>query len=523
MNEDNRNDNNIIDGNINSYNQNPENRNQYNGAYYNRNSYDGNSYNGNSYNTRHIPDVPSDGNRGKMPFWKKALAAVALGLLFGAFAGAGIYVAGLLTGSGNSEASNKTENVAEPPAPVQMNPVKTLSADTVEERGTTPEITTVASGVTAYGAMDVSTVAENVMPSVVSITNSYVRTAQDIFGQRYTSEEKAAGSGIIIGDNGPELLIVTNQHVVDDADNLYIQFIDGSEAEANLKGEDVSADIAVIAVDKAALSSDTKNSIKVAALGDSDKLKVGQTAIAIGNAMGYGQSVTVGVISALNREISLSNGTRSLIQTDAAINPGNSGGALLDINGNVIGINEAKLSNGLIEGMGYAIPISDARNIIDSLMNQSTKTKAGENERGYLGISGVDVTQAISEQYNMPRGVYIAKVGSGLAADNAGIKEKSILISFDGQSVQTMEQLQSLMDYYKIGDTVQVVVQEPSEDDYGYNEKTYTVTLGGTESMNSNGVQEEEQPEEQGPENGGRMPNGFYNDEFFNDIFGNIW
>ena len=506
---------------------NEDNRNIYNS------SYNGTPYNSNPYNNGagHIPDVPGDPNTGKTPFWKKALAAVALGLLFGAFAGAGIYVAGLLTGNGNEAASNKTESVTETPAqaetPVKApaNPIQTISADTVEDRGTIPTVTAVTSPVTAIGAMDVSGVAESVMPSVVSITNSYVRTAQDIFGQRYTSEQKAAGSGIIIGDNGPELLIVTNQHVVDDADNLYIQFIDGSEAEANLKGEDVAADIAVIAVDKASLSSDTKNSIRVATLGDSDRLKVGQTAIAIGNAMGYGQSVTVGVISALNREISLSNGKRSLIQTDAAINPGNSGGALLDINGNVIGINEAKLSNGLIEGMGYAIPDSDARNIIDSLMNQSSKTKAADKDRGYLGISGVDVTIEISEQYNMPRGVYIAKVGSGLAADNAGIKEKSIITSFDGQSVQTMEQLQSLMDYYKIGDTVEVVIQEPSEGDYGYSEKTYTVTLGGTESMTSNGADtEEDNREENNAEDVEREPAGnFYNDEFFNDIFGNIW
>ncbi len=478
---------------------------------------------------RHIPDVPGDHNKGKMPFWKKALSAVALGLLFGAFTGAGIYVAGLLTGSGNSLASKETP-AAEESAPAQSAPaataqVQTISADTVEDKGIIPAVTTTAATTPVVGALDVSTVAENVMPSVVSITNSYVETAQDIFGQRYTSEAKAAGSGIIIGDNGPELLIVTNQHVVDEADSLYIQFIDGSEAQANLKGEDVAADIAVIAVDKASLSQDTKNAIRVATLGDSEKLKVGQTAIAIGNAMGYGQSVTTGVISALNRELKLSNGTRSLIQTDAAINPGNSGGALLDINGNVIGINEAKLSNGLIEGMGYAIPISDARSIIDSLMNQSTKTKAPENQRGYLGISGVDVTAEISEQYNMPRGVYIAKINSGLAADNAGMKAKSVITSFDGQNIQTMEQLQSLMDYYKIGDTVEVKVQEPIEDGYGYSEKTYTVTLGGTLSMTSNGDGEKEEPEKEEESDDEDRPSRspFNNEEFFNDFFGNMW
>ncbi len=482
--------------------------------------YSDNNY---TYNYEHIPDVPGNNDKKPMPFWKKALTAVALGLLFGAFTGAGIYVAGLLTGvgpfSGNSVASGTG---AEEPAPFQTPApaVATISGNTMEDRGDIDVVPATTATVTVKGATDVSEVAENVMPAVVSITNNYIQTAQDIFGQRYQAESEAAGSGIIVGDNGDELLVVTNQHVVDDAETLRVQFIDGTEVTANLKGEDEDSDLAVIAINKADLSSETKGNIKIASLGDSEHLKVGQTAIAIGNAMGYGQSVTVGVISAVDRDLTLSNGTHKMIQTDAAINPGNSGGALVDVNGNVIGINEAKLSNSVIEGMGYAIPISRAREIIDGLMNQSTKTKIEEKDRGYLGISGVDVTSEISEQYNMPRGIYIAKVGSGLAADNAGITAKSIITSFDGQSVQTMEQLQSLMQYYKIGDTVDVVIQKPVENGYGYEEQTCRVTLGGNMSMNSNSGSSEESSQSNEDQGSSHY---YYYSQPFDDIFGNIW
>ncbi len=505
----------------------------------NMNRYNDYKFSDNGMNS-HIPDVPGSGKNRKTPFWKKALAAVGLGLLFGAFAGAGIYMAGLLTGSGNGSGAAAEAPAETPAAPEASGPVEStvtaaapssvISANTAEDKGTLPVVTTTAQSVTATGALDVSDVAGNVMPAVVSITNNFVQTAQDIFGQQYRSESKAAGSGIIVGDNGGELLIVTNQHVVDGTESLKVQFIDGSEYDANIKGEDESADLAVIAVDKGSLSAETKNSIKVASLGDSGSLKVGQTAIAIGNALGYGQSVTTGVISALERELTLSNGTHKMIQTDAAINPGNSGGALLDINGNVIGINEAKLSNSAVEGMGYAIPISDARSIIDGLMNQSTKTKASEDTKGYLGISGVDVTSEISEQYNMPRGVYIAKIDSGLAADKGGLTEKSIITALDGQSIQTMEQLKSLLQYYRIGDVIKVTIQQPVENGYGYEEKVFSVTLGGNVSMTSNASSDTgnvpDSPENSdGKYEGGEMPSnggGFYYGDI-DDFFNNIW
>ena len=272
--------------------------------------------------------------------------------------------------------------------------------------------------------------------------------------------------------------------MVSEADKLSVQFIDGSTAEANLKGGDEDADIAVIAVAKDALSENTINNIKIATLGDSDSLEVGEPAIAIGNALGYGQSVTTGVISAVNREVTLDDGTHKLIQTDAAINPGNSGGALLNIKGELIGINEAKAAGSSVEGMGYAIPVSTAKPIIDELMNKETKTKVDENEQAYLGIGGVNVTSDVAKTYNMPEGIYIAQVEDGSAAAAAGIKKGDIITKFDDQSVSTMEDLKDMMQYYSAGQAVNVTMQV--QDSGGYTEKTITVTLGKKTASQSN-------------------------------------
>ena len=241
---------------------------------------------------------------------------------------------------------------------------------------------------------DVSQVAEKVMPSVVSITNQYIYTTQNFWGRPFSEEAEASGSGIIIGENEEELLVATNNHVIDQAQTLKVQFIDGTDAEANVKGADADMDIAVIAVRKDDLQESTKNAIVIASLGDSDELKVGEPAIAIGNALGYGQSVTTGVISAVNRELEISEGefSQGFIQTDAAINPGNSGGALLNVYGQVIGINSNKIGGSSVEGMGYAIPISNALPIIDNLKTKKTKKEVAEGERGYLGISGRGVS-----------------------------------------------------------------------------------------------------------------------------------
>lgn len=324
-----------------------------------------------------------------------------------------------------------------------------------------------------YVESDVSNVVEKVMPAMVSIVNNFTETA-NVFGQQYTQEEAASGSGIIVGKTDDELLIVSNNHVVESADTLTVTFIDGSEAQAQVKGLDSDMDLAVIAVSLNDLSDDTKNAITVATLGSSDDLKLGEPVIAIGNALGYGQSVTNGIVSALNREITLENGSTGLengstgtfIQTNAAINPGNSGGALLNMNGEVIGINSNKIGGTAVEGMGYAIPITSASPIIADLMERQTRTKVAEDEVGYIGISLREVTSQISQMYNMPEGIYVVSVEEGSAAANAGIMKGDIITKFDGSSISSYSDLQKTLQYYAVGDSVTVTVQRPQNGEY---------------------------------------------------------
>ena len=326
-----------------------------------------------------------------------------------------------------------------------------------ESSQSTPQL---ATNVT-YVESDVSDVVEKVMPAMVSIVNNFTETA-NVFGQQYTQEEAASGSGIIVGKTDDELLIVSNNHVVESADTLTVTFIDGSEAQAQVKGLDSDMDLAVIAVSLNDLSDDTKNAITVATLGSSDDLKLGEPVIAIGNALGYGQSVTNGIVSALNREITLENGsTGTFIQTNAAINPGNSGGALLNMNGEVIGINSNKIGGTAVEGMGYAIPITSASPIIADLMD-----KVAEDEVGYIGISLQEVTSQISQMYNMPEGIYVVSVEEGSAAANAGIMKGDIITKFDGSSISSYSDLQKMLQYYAAGDSVTITVQRPQNGEY---------------------------------------------------------
>ena len=332
---------------------------------------------------------------------------------------------------------------------------------------------------------DVTQVVEAVMPACVSITNNFTQTVQDFWGQTYSQDETASGSGIIIGENEQELLIVTNNHVVDSTEQLYVQFIDGETVEAQVKGTDVSADLAVVAVKLDTIADSTKQEICIARMGDSDSLKIGEPAIAIGNALGYGQSVTTGVISALNRKIESSNSEEgtSLIQTDAAINPGNSGGALLNMRGEVIGINSNKIGGSSIEGMGYAIPISTARPIIEDLMERQTRTKYSEEERGYLGISCINVTSDLSENFSMPQGIFVAQVYSGTGAEAAGLVRGNIVVAFDGVTVQNQEELTKQMQYYKAGESVEITIMVNSAN--GYQQKNVTVTLSSYDQINA--------------------------------------
>lgn len=332
---------------------------------------------------------------------------------------------------------------------------------------------------------DVSDVVDKVMPSIVSITSMSVQEVQSFFGGTYEQTSEGAGTGIIIGKNDTELLIVTNNHVVEGSDTLTVTFNDQSSVEANIKGTDAAYDVAVIAVALDQISDDTMDAISVATLGDSTNLKIGEPAIAIGNALGYGQSVTTGVISALGRSVSTTDtqtgetqeSGAKLIQTDAAINPGNSGGALVNVNGEVIGINSAKLTGESVEGIGYAIPISDVSDLIQNLMNQETKTKVPENERGLLGITGMSVSDAFSQQIDVPAGVYVMEVSSGSGADKAGMTKGSIITAINGSSIDSMEALQEQLQYYAKGETVSLAILVPQSNGE-YEEQTLDVTLG---------------------------------------------
>ena len=324
---------------------------------------------------------------------------------------------------------------------------------------------------------DVSEIVQKDMPSMVSITNMSVQEVQSFFGGVQQRESESGGTGIIIGKNDSELLIVTNNHVVEGAQTLTVFFVDDTAVEASLKGTDPSKDLAVVAVPLDSIESSTMDVIQIITIGDSNNLQVGEPVIAIGNALGYGQSVTKGIISALDRDLEMEGFDSKLIQTDAAINPGNSGGALLNANGELIGINTVKVNANAVEGMGYAIPISDANEVIEKLMNRTTRTKVPEDEQGYLGIQGVDVTSDSSQMYNMPTGVYIAEVVRKGGADNAGISKGSIITKFDGITIDSMATLQEQLKYFRAGEEVEIVIQVPASNGE-YEEQTVAVTLG---------------------------------------------
>ena len=334
-----------------------------------------------------------------------------------------------------------------------------------------------AAGTDTDSSASVSTIAEAAMPSLVAITNKSVQEMQSMFGQTQAYESESSGSGIIIGKTDTELLMVTNNHVVSGAQDLSVGFVDESVAEAAVKGTDADHDIAVIAVKLSDLSEDTLSAIKVIEIGSSSNLEVGEQVVAIGNALGYGQSVTTGIVSALNREVTIDNTANTLIQTDAAINPGNSGGALLNMSGQLVGINSAKYSDTSVEGMGYAIPVGDVVDIIENLMNRQVRTeKAAEGERGFLGISGQDVTSEVSQAYDMPKGVYITSVETGSAAEQVGLQKGDIITKFDGTSVSALADLKEQLAYYKTGEQVEITYSTRENGQYA--EKTATVTLG---------------------------------------------
>lgn len=398
----------------------------------------------------------------KRTFWKKGVAVVASAAVFGGVAGGAFYG---IAGS-------------------QIKKLDALTNTTTEVASTTSAATTQSLSLTSTASvgngMDVSTIAENVMPSVVAINISAIVEQQGMFGYTQQYEAEGSGSGIIIGENDSELLMVTNNHVVSDATTVNVTFADGESYEAQVKSTDSDTDLAIVVVKLSDIKESTMNQIKIATIGDSDSLKVGEQVVAIGNALGYGQSVTTGIVSAKDR--TNSTNTTPLIQTDAAINPGNSGGALLNMKGEVIGINSSKYSDTTVEGMGYAIPITAVQDRLDDLMNRQTREKVDESEKGYLGISCATVSSDVSEAYGIPEGVLVTDVASKSAAEKAGIKANYVITKIDGQSISSAEELTEKLNYYAVGETVPITYEYLKDD--AYVEKTVDVTL--MENPNAN-------------------------------------
>jgi len=410
--------------------------------------------------------------RKKNSWARKAAGITAAAVLFGTVAGGvmtGVnYVGARLTGLADITATAPAETEGTTTAQVP-------ETSAASNNGSTTAVSTVT---------DVSSIAEKAMPSLVAINDTMTVEQNNFFGMPQTYQAQSSGSGIIVGQNDTELLIATNNHVVSGATDMKVTFTDSTQVAAAVKGTDSATDLAIIAVKLSDIPSDTMSKIKVATLGNSDNVKVGQQVIAIGNALGYGQSLTVGYISALDREITDENGIQhTYIQTDAAINPGNSGGALLDLNGNVIGINAAKNESTEVEGMGFAIPISKAQEILNNLMTKKTREAVDESAQGYLGIQGTNIDANASKEYGMPVGIYVYKIVEGGAAANSDLKEKDIITKFDGQSVTNMEELKQMLTYYEGGSTVSLTVQ--SLVNGSYVEHEVQITLGTKPASNS--------------------------------------
>lgn len=408
-------------------------------------------------------------------FFRKAIACAGFGMCFGLFAGAGFYAVtqGMGLFSEKEEMTSATEWTDESYA-VLTDEQKAEIRELIENGQNTPGA--VQTSNTTMISSDVSDVVYEAMPSMVSIVNEYVERIS-YFGQVVEQEGSSSGSGIIVGENDTELLIATNYHVVEGAETINVYFADDTSAEAIVKGTDSHMDLAVIAISLDDISADTRHRISIAKLGDSEALELGEPVIAIGNALGYGLSVTDGIVSALDREIELEDGsTGTFIQTNAAINPGNSGGALLNINGEVIGINSNKIGGTVIEGMGYAIPISAAQPILEDLMMKETRSKVDTDRMGYLGIVPQSVSADAASLMGMQEGVFVSKVDEGTPAAESGMLYGDIIIKFDGSRLYTAEELRNMLEYYEAGETVEVVVMRI--DNGQYEEVTLQVTLG---------------------------------------------
>lgn len=466
----------------------------HDGVYQNRDPYE-----------EHIPE-----SKGKKPLSDAKKIAIGLGcaVAFGVAVGLVILSAGTFRDNRNRQITAALEETSEQQTE-QRAELQTQAA------GDADNSQSAAQGAAVVG--DVSAIAENAMPSIVAITNKGVEEVQSMFfGTTQYQETESAGSGVIIAKTDKELLIATNNHVVDGAEELSVCFTvdidnkDDAVVKAQVKGTDSDHDLAVVAVNLSDISSDVQSKLKVAVMGDSDALKIGNQVIAIGNALGYGQSLTVGYVSALNREVTIDNVSNNMIQTDAAINFGNSGGALLDINGNLIGINSAKAADTGVEGMGYAIPINTASPILDELMNRTTREKVSDSEQmGFLGVDPRDVSEEARQIYNLPAGAFVYNVVEGSPAEQAGIKKGDIITKLDGITISSRDELFSRMEYYKAGETIDVVVKTAEGGEYV--ENTISVTLAkksdfasssDSSSDSSDGAQSQDGSQNQNPDNG---------------------
>ncbi len=417
-------------------------------------------------------------------FWKKTATGACIGLAFGvlaAFSFVGVtrvidrfFPKNTQVSEGSADTSEDIKEEEKKKDNDEAKVENVALTKTVEESG-------LKRGGGEVG-MSVTELAKNNIPCVVSITNTSVQQFRDMWsGGIREYENVGRGSGIIIGQTDEELLIATNAHVVSDADSITVGFVDSEVYDATLKGADTELDLAVIGVPMSDLKKDTADQIKIAVIGDSDALEIGEQVVAIGNAVGYGQSVTTGIVSALNRDVPDDETDMCYIQTDAAINPGNSGGALLNMKGEVIGINSAKLMDTSVEGMGYAIPMETANPVIETLMNRKNRDKVDENKAGYLGITGVSVDEQTSKMYGIPEGIYLQEIVEDGPAEKAGVLKGDVLKKFDGVSVSTIADLRSKLDYYEVGEKVDVVVSR--QEDGEYVDKTFTITLASREDV----------------------------------------
>ncbi len=436
-------------------------------------------------------DKPRKNKGGAGRVFGRIFATLGLGILFGLAAGVTAFVlyktagpAGVLD---DKTAVTQSEDKADKVGSSNKKKVKDEEADIADIPGEafiSSEIESDMDDAAKIIVADVSDMVDQTMPSIVSITGKYIVTGQSFWGQTYSQETEGSGSGIIIAQDDAKLYIATNNHVVENSEKLQVQFIDGNKADATIKGTDADMDLAVIMVDIDDLDSETKNKIKVADLGNSDDIKLGEPAVVIGNSLGYGQTVTYGVISAVDRTLEMDDGTvsKGLIQTDAAINPGNSGGALLNVAGEVIGISSSKIGGATVDGVGFAIPISSAEPILSDIVTRTEKSKVSENKQGYLGIGGQTVTEEVANMYGIPEGVLVRQVYEGTGAEESGLEQGDVITAIGNKKVKSMEDLREELQYYSKDEVVQVTVSRLS--DGLYNEMTLDVRLVDKDALN---------------------------------------